>query len=95
VLAKCKQIVAAVNKWYHKWMHKCWIEIPKNNDDCMQIDHENSNNFWQDAICLEMAKVPMAFQILNDNESIKYTNRYIVIWSLVRRWKISAARHDL
>jgi hypothetical protein len=36
VLAKHKQIVPAVNKWYHKWMHKYGIEIPNDYDDCMQ-----------------------------------------------------------
>jgi hypothetical protein len=30
MLAKCKQIVAAVNKWYHKQTQKYGIEIPKN-----------------------------------------------------------------
>jgi hypothetical protein len=43
ILAKHKQIVAAVNKWYHKQMHKYGIEISKNYDDCMQIDCENGN----------------------------------------------------
>jgi hypothetical protein len=35
-LAKHKQIVPAVNKWYHEWMHKYGIEIPNDYDDCMQ-----------------------------------------------------------
>ncbi len=42
-------------------MYKYGIEIPKNYDDCVQIDHENSNTHWQEAICLEMAKVWIAF----------------------------------
>jgi hypothetical protein len=33
--------------------------------------------FWQDAICLEMAKVQIAFQILNDIESIPLTYQQI------------------
>jgi hypothetical protein len=51
-------------------MHKYGIEIPKNYDDCVRIDHENGNTIWQDAIHLEMVKVWIAFQNLNDNESI-------------------------
>jgi hypothetical protein len=47
-------------------MHKYGIEIPKNYDDCVQIDRENGNTHWQDALCLEMAKVWIAFQIIND-----------------------------
>ena len=35
VLTKCKQIIAAVNKRYHKCTHKYGIEIPKTFDDCV------------------------------------------------------------
>jgi hypothetical protein len=54
-------------------MHKYGIEIPKNYDDCMQIDRENGNTLWQDAIHLEMVKVWITFQICNDDESIPPT----------------------
>jgi hypothetical protein len=82
VLAKCKQIVTAVNKGYHKWMHKYGIEIPKNYDDCMQIDCENGNTLWQDAIHLEMVKVWITFQICNDDESIPPTYQQIHTYGL-------------
>ncbi len=36
-------------------MHKYGIEIPKNYDDSVRIDHENGNTLWQDAIHIEMA----------------------------------------
>jgi hypothetical protein len=42
-------------------MHKHGIEIPKNYDDCVQIDHQNGNILWQEAICLEIVKVWIAF----------------------------------
>ena len=58
-------------------MHKYGIEIPKNYDDCMQIDRENGNTLWQDAIYLEMVKVWITFQILNDDESIPPTYQQI------------------
>ena len=35
VLMKCKWIIAAVNKRYHKHTHKYGIEIPKTFDDCV------------------------------------------------------------
>jgi hypothetical protein len=58
-------------------MYKNGIEIPKNYDDCVQIDHQNSNTLWQEAIHLEMAKVWIAFRILNDNEYILPTYQQI------------------
>ncbi len=36
-----------------------------------------ANTLWQDAIHLEMAKVQITFQILNDNESIPPTYQQI------------------
>jgi hypothetical protein len=58
-------------------MHKYGIEIPKNYDNCVQINNENSNTLWQDAICLEMVKVWITFQILSDDESIPPTYQQI------------------
>ncbi len=37
---------------------------------CSQIDRENSNIPWQDAIHSEMAKVLIAFDTVNEDESI-------------------------
>jgi hypothetical protein len=99
VLAKRKWIVAAVSKWYHKWMPKYGIEIPsKNYDDCMWIDHENGETPFgrMPTICLEMVKVfgsHSKFSMMI-NPFQQHTNRYIVIWITMWRWRISTTRHD-
>jgi hypothetical protein len=43
----------------------------------MQINHENGNTLWQEAIHLEMAEVWIAFQTQNDDESIPPTCQQI------------------
>ena len=34
----------------------------------LEIDHENRNSLWQDAIALEMEAVCVAFKVMNDGE---------------------------
>ena len=68
VLKKRNRIIAAVNKRYHKRTHKFGFEIPKTVKRAQEIDKENGNTLWQDAIAKEMANVRVAFKILNDGE---------------------------
>ena len=72
-LKRRNRIIAAVNKRYHKRTHKFGIEIPKTYEDCVRIDKENGNTYWQDAIRKEMAKVRIAFKTLGDNEQVPPT----------------------
>jgi hypothetical protein len=44
---------------------------------CMQIGCENGNTLWQDDTCLEMVKVWITFQILNNDESTPLTYEQI------------------
>jgi hypothetical protein len=43
----------------------------------MQIGCENGNTLWQDDTCLEMVKVWITFQILNNDESTPLTYEQI------------------
>jgi hypothetical protein len=63
------RIIAVVNSRYHKRTHKFGIEVPKTYDDCVRIDNENGNTLWQDAIRKEMAKVRIAFQLLDEGDN--------------------------
>lgn len=65
-MKKRDRIIAAVNKRYHKRSHKFGFEIPKTVERAREIDRENGNTLWQDAIAKEMAAVRIAFKILND-----------------------------
>jgi hypothetical protein len=76
-LKKRSRIIAAVTKRYHKRNHKFGIEVPKSWDDCNRLDKENDNTIWQDAVRKEMKNVRIAFQILNDDDTIPPTYQEI------------------
>lgn len=68
VLKKRNGIIAAVNKRHHKVSHKFGFKIPKTIKEAQQIDKDNGNALWQDAIDEEMGAAPVAFEMLNDGE---------------------------
>jgi hypothetical protein len=77
VLKKCRRIIAAVTKHYHKRTHKFGIEVPKNWDECVRLDKENDKTLWQDAVRKEMKNVRIVFKILNGEESVPPTYQEI------------------
>jgi len=70
IIKKRNMIVAAVNKRYHKRTHKYGIRIPKTVDEAIQIDKQNGNRLWQEAIEKEMANCAVAFDILDDGREV-------------------------
>ena len=68
VLKKRDRIIAAVNKRYFKRTHKFGIEIPKTVQRALEIDKENGNTLWRDAIDKELSSVKVAFKILEDDK---------------------------
>ena len=68
MLSRLDRIIASVNKLYHKRTHKFGIEIPKTVERALQIDKENGNNLWRDAIAKEMKNVRVAFKIMEDGK---------------------------
>ena len=73
------RIIAAVNKRYHKCSHKFGIEIPKTVKRAIEIDRENGNTFWQDALANEMVALQVAFKIFEGESKIpQATNKWTV-----------------
>ena len=70
VLCKQECIIAVVNKCYHNQTHKFRFEVPKMVKRALEIDHENRNSLWQDAIVLEMEAVHVAFKVMNEGEEL-------------------------
>jgi hypothetical protein len=68
VLKKRDRIIAKVKTRYLKGTHKFGIEVPKTIGRAREIDRENGNTLWQDAIAKEMSAVRVAFKILNDGQ---------------------------
>lgn len=70
VLKRRNRIIAAVNKRYHKRTHKFGIRVPKTWDEAVEIDKENGNTLWQEAVRKEMSNVQIAFKILDNGEVV-------------------------
>ena len=47
---------------------KFWIALPNNVKEALQLDKDNGNTLWGDAIATEIKNVKIAFKILNDGE---------------------------
>ncbi|KAI2507356.1 Reverse transcriptase (RNA-dependent DNA polymerase) [Fragilaria crotonensis] len=75
VLRKQKRILQKVKSKYWARTHKYGIRIPKNIREAMEIDKENGNTLWLDAIKLEMQNVRIAFEEFDGDPStlIGYT----------------------
>jgi hypothetical protein len=62
VLKKQKRILQKVKSKYWSRTHKYGIRVPKNIKEAIEIDRENGNTLWMDAIRQEMANVRIAFE---------------------------------
>ena len=61
-LRKKKAILQKVKSKYWEKTHKYGIRVPKNVREAREIDAENKNTLWQDAISLEMKNNRVAFE---------------------------------
>ena len=64
------RIIAGINARVKKTTHKYGIEVPTTIEDARKLDKANNNTYWEDAIQLEMANVKVAFEILDESQSI-------------------------
>jgi hypothetical protein len=67
VLRKHDRIISAVAKRsarFLKWTHKFGIEIPRTVKEALELDRQNGNTLWADAIAKEMTEVHKASDIL-------------------------------
>jgi hypothetical protein len=68
---KCRnRIIAAVNNRYVRKTHKFGVETPKLVKEALAIDEKNGNKLWFEVINKEMKNVKVAFNILEEEESI-------------------------
>ncbi len=59
-------VVARRSACYLKRTHKFGIEIPRTVQEALELDPQNGNTFWADAIAIEMTEVRNVFDILTD-----------------------------
>jgi hypothetical protein len=75
VLKKQRRILKKVKSKYWSRTHKYGIRVPKSIKEAIEIDRENGNTLWMDAVKLEMANVRIAFEEFegDPNSLIGYT----------------------
>ena len=62
-LKKRSAIISKIKSKYWQRTHKYGIKIPKSVKQALEFDAENKNNFWAEAIRLEMENVKVAFTL--------------------------------
>ena len=62
VLKKRERIIAKVKSKYWLRTHKFGIRIPKTVQEAKQLDQQNGDHLWWEAICKEMKNVRIAFE---------------------------------
>jgi hypothetical protein len=65
VLKKRQQIIAKVKSKYWTRTHKFGIRIPKSIKEARELDRQNGNTLWWDAILQEIAYVKVAFELFD------------------------------
>ena len=61
VIRKRSRMINKVKKKYWRTTHKFGIRIPKTVAEALQLDKENGNTYWADAITKEMSKAKVAY----------------------------------
>jgi len=68
VLEHRERVIKAVKSRYQRTTHKYGIEVPKTVKRALEIDKENGNTLWADALAKEMSIVGIAFKVLENGE---------------------------
>ena len=79
-LKKRERIILLVRKRnmrYLKRNEKFGIALPKNVKEELQLDKENGNTLWADAIATEMKNVKVDFKILDDGEMAPWDHQFV------------------
>ena len=69
MLKKRNTIISAMKMRLQKTTHKYGIGIPTSINPAMEIDRENENTMWKDALALEMFNVGVSFEILEEGQA--------------------------
>ena len=65
VLRKSKIILSKIKARMSQVTHKYGVELPRSADHAAQLDKQNNNTLWADALDREMSNVSVAFEILD------------------------------
>ena len=76
-IKKEKRLIKAVKSRYSQCSHKFGIYVPKTVEEALEIDRQTNTTYWKDAIHKEMSNNCLAFQFLEENESIPIGYKWI------------------
>jgi hypothetical protein len=68
VLKRSRQILQKVKTRYWQRTHKYGICLPKSVAEALELDKENGNNLWHEAIQKELKNVKIAFKFLEEGD---------------------------
>jgi len=77
VLKRKMRMIKAVKSRYMKKTHKYGIHLPKTVAEAYQIDQETNTDYWHQAIMKEMKNNAVAFQFLEEGESLPVGSKWI------------------
>jgi hypothetical protein len=69
VLKRSRRIIQKAKTRYWQWTHKFGVRLPKSVAEALQLDKENGNQLWYEAIQKELRNVMVAFKFLDEGES--------------------------
>ena len=76
-MKKRQNIISKVKTKYWQRTHKYGIRIPKSVKEALEVDRENGNTLWQEAIALEMKNVKVAFKLCEGDPKQLVGYKYI------------------
>ena len=69
-LRKRNAIISAIKTRLQKTTHEYGIEIPTSVEHTMEVNQKNGNTMWRDTLALEMFNIGVAFEILEEGQSV-------------------------
>jgi hypothetical protein len=76
-LKKRMRIVAAVNSCFSLNSHKFGVQLPRSCQEALAIDAATNTSYWKDSINLEIKKVDVAFQDLEENKIVPVGYQFV------------------
>jgi len=77
VIKRHSWIIKAIKTRYTKKTHKYRIRLPKSVPKAYEVDKENGNDLWQEAIIKKMKNNALAFRFLEPGESPQVGSKWV------------------
>mmetsp|Transcript_8849 Transcript_8849/g.12994 ORF Transcript_8849/g.12994 Transcript_8849/m.12994 type:complete len:196 (+) Transcript_8849:683-1270(+) len=69
-IKKRTAIIGKIKSKYWQHTHKYGIRVPRTVQEALDIDAEENNSYWKDAIAQEMAKIKNAFELYEGDDTL-------------------------